>query len=100
MKATVLTPLFAMWLAIAMDIMMSFWGVLKTQRFLASCGSTIRAEAAIEIMGVWASATTSIMARELGVMVEPRMMSTLCSEISLRVLLTAAVVSEASSSTM
>ena len=36
----------------------------------------------------------------VGVTVEPRMTSTLCSLISLRVLLTAAVVSLASSSTM
>jgi hypothetical protein len=55
----------------ASDIMMSFCGVLKTQRFLASTGSTMRAEAAIEIIGVWFSATTSIIASELGVTVEP-----------------------------
>ncbi len=86
--------------AIASDIMMSFCGVSKTQRFLASIGSMMRAEAAIEITGVWLSAATSIIASEFGVVVEPRMMSTLFSEISLRVLLTAAVVSLASSSTM
>ena len=40
--------------AIASDIMMSFCGVLKTQRRLASTGSTIVAEAAIEIIGVCA----------------------------------------------
>jgi len=84
----------------ASDIMMSFCGVLKTQRRLASMGSTMRAEAAIEIIGVPASATASIMASELGVVVEPRMTSTLSSVISLRVLATALVVSDASSSTM
>ena len=100
MKPTVLMPLSAMCCAIASDIMMSFCGVLKTQRLLASIGSTMRAEAAIEIIGVCASATTSIIASEFGVVVEPRMMSTLFSVISLRVLATAAVVSDASSSTM
>ena len=100
MKPTVLTPWLAMCETIAIDIMMSFCGVLKTQRFLASWGSTMRADAAIEIIGVRASATTSIMASEFGVMVEPSITSTLCSLISLRVLVTAAVVSEASSSTM
>ena len=100
MKATVFTPLPAMCSAIASDIWMSFCGVLKTQRFLASCGSTMRAEAAIEIIGVCASETASIIASEFGVVVEPRMMSTLCSAISLRALATAAVVSDASSSTM
>ena len=84
----------------ASDIMMSFCGVLKTQRRLASCGSTMRADAAIEIIGVWFSATTSIIASEFGVVVEPMITSTLLSVISLRVLLTAAVVSDASSSTM
>ena len=44
--------------------------------------------------------TASIIASELGVTVEPRITSTLFSLMSLRVLLTAAVVSEASSSTM
>ena len=80
--------------------MMSFCGVLKTQRFFASTGSTMRAEAAIEIIGVSLSATTSIIASEFGVVVEPRTTSTLFSVISLRVLVTAVVVSEASSSTM
>ena len=51
-------------------------------------------------MGVFDSVTASIIASELGVVVEPSTMSTLFSEISLRVLVTAAVVSEASSSTM
>ena len=100
MKPTVLTPLSAMLVAIASDIMMSFCGVLKTQRRFASTGSTMRADAAIEIIGVWLSATTSIIASEFGVAVEPSTMSTLFSVISLRVLLTACVVSEASSSTM
>ena len=100
MKATDLMPAAAMCSAMASDIMMSFCGVLNTQRFLASTGSTMRAEAAIEIIGVCASEMTSIIASEFGVVVEPRMMSTLFSLISLRVLATAAVVSEASSSTM
>ncbi len=78
----------------------SFCGVLKTQRFLASTGSTMRLDAAIAIIGVSASATTSIIASEFGVMVEPTTTSTLSSVISLRVFLTAVVVSEASSSTM
>ena len=81
--------------------MMSFCGVLKTQRFLPpSCGSMMMAEAPSEIIGVCDSAMTSIMASEAGVVDEPMMTSTLCSETSLRVLVTAAVVSEASSSTM
>jgi hypothetical protein len=84
----------------ASDIMMSFCGVLNTHFFLASMGSTMRADAAMEIMGVCASAATSIIASELGVVLEPRMMSTLLSLISLRVLPTAVVVSDASSSTM
>ncbi len=100
MKPTVLMPTLAMCEAIASDIMMSFCGVLKTQRRFASIGSTMRADAAIEIIGVCASATTSIIASEFGVVVEPSTMSTLFSVISLRVLLTALVVSDASSSTM
>ncbi|KAF1043237.1 MAG: hypothetical protein GAK34_02704 [Delftia tsuruhatensis] len=84
----------------AAAIMASCWGVLKTQNFLASTGSTILAEAASVIMGVLASETTSTMASELGVMLEPRITSTLLSLISLRVLATAAVVSEASSRMM
>ena len=58
------------------------------------------ADAPSEIMGVCASATTSIMASEVGVVEEPMMTSTLRSVISLRVLVTVWVVSEASSSTM
>jgi hypothetical protein len=84
---------------IACAIIASFCGVLKTQRRLGSMGSTIRAEAAREIIGVCASDTTSIIASELGVMLEPITTSTLCSLISLRVFDTAVVVSEASSST-
>ena len=86
--------------AIASDIMMSFCGVLKTQRRFASIGSTMRADAAIEIIGVWFSATTSIIASEFGVVVEPITTSTLFSVISRRALATALVVSDASSSTM
>ncbi len=67
---------------------------------MASIGSTMRAEAATEIIGTLASLTTSIMASEVGVVDEPSTMSTLFSVMSLRVLATAAVVSEASSSTM
>ena len=93
-------PVLAMCCAIARAIMMSFCGVLKTQRRLASMGSTMRAEAAIEIMGVPDSDTASIIASEFGVTVEPMMRSTLFSVISLRVLATAVVVSDASSSTM
>ena len=93
-------PALAMWSTMANDIMMSFCGVLKTHLRLASMGSTMRADAAMEIMGVCASETTSIMASELGVVLEPRMMSTLLSLINLRVLPTAVVVSDASSSTM
>ncbi len=100
MKPTVLTPLAAMCSAMASDIMMSFCGVLNTHLRLSSMGSTMRAEAAIEIIGTFSSATTSIMASELGVTVEPMTMSTLFSLISLRVFDTAAVVSDASSSTM
>ncbi len=78
----------------------SFCGVLKTQARLASIGSMMRAEAAMVIIGVSFSATTSTIASELGVTVEPTITSTLSSLISLRVFLTAVVVSEASSSTM
>ena len=89
-----------MCVAIASDIMMSFCGVLKTHLRLASTGSTMRAEAAIEIIGVCDSEATSIIASEFGVVVEPSTTSTLFSVISLRVLATAVVVSEASSRTM
>ncbi len=60
----------------------------------------MRADAAIEIIGVSASATTSTIASELGVIVEPTITSTLSSLMSLRVLVTARVVSDASSSTI
>ena len=80
--------------------MMSFCGVLKTQRRLASTGSTIAADAAIEIIGVCDSAATSIIASEFGVVVEPSRTSTLLSVMSLRALVTAVVVSDASSRTM
>jgi hypothetical protein len=52
------------------------------------------------IIGVPASATTSIIASELGDVVDPMTTSTRFSAISLRVFLTAVVVSEASSRTM
>ena len=84
----------------AVAICASFCGVLKTQARLASIGSMMRAAAAMAIIGVSASAATSIMASEFGEMVEPMMTSTLSSAISFLVFLTAVVVSEASSSTM
>jgi hypothetical protein len=59
----------------------------------------ILADAAMAIIGVPASATTSIIASELGDVVEPMTTSTRFSAISLRVFLTAVVVSEASSRT-
>src|ERR1700712_4058098 len=77
MKPTVLMPAAAMWVAMASDIMMSFCGVLKTQRRLASTGSTIAAEAAIEIIGVCDSAATSIIASEFGGVVAPSGMAML-----------------------
>ena len=89
-----------MWVAIASDIMMSFCGVLKIHLRLASTGSTIVDEAAIEIIGVCDSAATSIIASEFGVVVEPSRMSTLLSVMSFLALATAVVVSEASSRTM
>ena len=100
MKPTVLTPWSFMWDAIASDIWMSFCGVLNTQWRFASIGSTILADAAIEIIGTCASLTTSIIASEFGMTVEPTITSALSSVISLRVLLTALVVSEPSSSTI
>src|SRR5712692_7647828 len=54
----------------------------------------------MSIMGVSASATMSIIASEFGVTVEPTITSTLSSLRSLRVLVTALVVSEPSSSTI
>ena len=58
----------------------------------------IAADAASEIIGVPASAATSRIASELGVVDEPMMTSTLSSVTSLRALVTALVVSDASSS--
>ena len=60
----------------------------------------MRADAAIEIIGVSASATTSTIASEFGVIVEPTTTSTLFSEMSFFVLVTALVVSEPSSRTI
>ncbi len=100
MKPTDFTPWASMCETITSAICWSFCGVLKTQRRLASTGSTMRLDAAIEIIGVSLSAATSIIASEFGVMVEPTMTSTLSSVISLRAFLTAVVVSDASSSTM
>jgi hypothetical protein len=67
---------------------------------LRQATEAMRAEAAIEIIGVSASATMSIIASEFGVMVEPTITSTLSSVSSLRVFFTAVVVSVASSRTM
>ncbi|MNN18165.1 hypothetical protein D3C81_1313700 [compost metagenome] len=100
MNATVFTLLLPMCSAIAVAMCESFCGVLKIQARLASIGSMMRAEAAMVIIGVSFSATTSTMASEFGVTVEPTTTSTLSSLISLRVFLTAVVVSEASSRTM
>ena len=86
--------------AIASAISESLCGVLNTHFTLGLAGSTIRPEAAIAIIGVSASATMSIIASELGVTVEPTITSTLSSLRSLRVLVTALVVSEPSSSTI
>ncbi len=71
-----------MWTAIASAISASFCGVLNTHLVFGLAGSTIRADAAIEIIGVSASATTSTIASEFGVIVEPTMTSTLSSEMS------------------
>src|SRR5258705_11353149 len=86
--------------AIASAISASFCGVLNTQRVFGLVGSTIRADAAIEIIGTSASATTSIIASEFGVIVDPTITSALSSVISFLVLVTALVVSDASSSTI
>src|SRR6185295_10816570 len=93
-------PFAFMFTAIASAISASFCGVLNTQRVFGLVGSTIRADAAIEIIGTSASATTSIIASELGVIVEPTITSALSSVISFFVLVTALVVSDASSSTI
>ena len=86
--------------AIASAISASFCGVLNTHFVLGFVGSTIRDDAAIEIIGVSASAATSTIASEFGVIVEPTITSTLFSEMSFFVLVTAFVVSEPSSSTI
>src|SRR5437764_378733 len=86
--------------AIASAISASFCGVLNTQRVFGLVGSTMRAEAAIEIIGVSDSAAMSIIASEFGVIVDPTRTSTLSSAISLRALVTAFVVSDPSSSTI
>ncbi len=78
----------------------SFCGVLKTQWRLLSTGSTMRSDEAMAIIGVSDSAAMSIIARLLGVTEEPRITSTLSSDVNLRVFLTAATGSDASSSTM
>src|SRR5215467_12883671 len=92
MNPTVLTFALIMWPAMMTAICTSFCGVLNTHRRFASTGSTMRDDAAIEIMGVSSSATTSIIASEFGVTVEPMTTSTLSSVMSLRVFFTALVV--------
>src|SRR5713226_4548524 len=85
---------------IAPAIMTSVCGVLNTHAFFASTGSMMRTDEAREMVGVSPSATTSVMASELGVVVEPMMASTALSAISFLVFCTASVVSLASSKTM
>ncbi len=89
-----------MLMAIASAISESLCGVLNTHFVFGFAGSTMRDDAAIEIIGVSASATTSTIASELGVIVEPTTTSTLSSEMSFFVLVTALVVSEPSSRTI
>src|ERR1700676_2356632 len=79
MKPMVRTPLARIWIATASAISESFCGVLKTHLVLASVGRMIAADAASEIIGTSASATTSRIARELGVTVDPTTTSTLFS---------------------
>src|SRR5437764_11794210 len=86
--------------AIASAISASFCGVLNTQRVFGLVGSTMRAGAAIGIVGVSDSAAMSIIASAFGVIVDPTRTSTLSSAISLRALVTAFVVSDPSSSTI
>ena len=93
------TPLARICTATASAISESFCGVLNTHLVFASAGLMISADAAREIIGTSASATTSRMASEFGVTVEPMTTSTLSSVISLRVFLTASVVSDLSSKT-
>ena len=100
MKPMVRTPLARIWTATASAINESFCGVLNTHLVLASVGRMIEADAASEIIGTSASATTSRIARELGVIVDPTITSTLSSLSSFRVFLTASVVSDLSSRTM
>src|SRR5471032_3585065 len=89
MYAIVFTPWLLACSAIADAIIASVCGVLKTQWRLASTGSMIFDDDASEIIGVWPSATTSIMASEFGVIDEPMIASTWSSEISFFVVWTA-----------
>ncbi|MCY1547919.1 hypothetical protein D9M68_840010 [compost metagenome] len=99
MKASFFTPLAAAWRAMPSAIRESECGVLNTQRRLSSTGSISRADEASVTTGVAPAATVSSMAMVLGVVLDPTIRSTLFSEISLWELLTARVVSDASSST-
>ncbi len=54
----------------------SFCGVLKIHAFFASIGAMIAADAAIEIIDVFEDDAASIIASELGVIVEPTIAST------------------------
>ena len=80
--------------------MTSVCGVLNTHAFFASTGSMMRTDEAREMVGVSPSATTSVMASELGVVVEPMIASTAFSAMSFLAFCTASVVSLASSRTM
>src|SRR3546814_9484318 len=77
MKPSVLILALAMASASALAISASFCGVLNTQRRLSSTGSTILALAATLIIGTLASAATSTMASEPGVIEVPTNTSTL-----------------------
>ncbi len=79
---------------------MSVCGVLNTQAFFGIIGSMIVADEASEIVGVPLSATASINARELGVVVELMIASSFSSSVRRLMLTTAALGSLASSSTM
>ena len=100
MNPSVCTPFAFMCTAIASAINASLCGVLNTHFVFGFAGSTIRDEAAIEIIGVSAADATSTIASEFGVIVEPTTTSTLSSVMSFFVLVTAFVVSEASSRTI
>jgi len=100
MKATVFTPALLMFSAIAVAIITSDCGVLNIQARFASIGSTMRDDDASVMAGVLPSPSTGSIASEFGVVVEPMIASTRSSLISLRVFVTVAVVSDASSSTM